>query len=48
VDPTTSPHSINSSSIVAAATPDGDLELDFGSMKIGTGRYFRWGAEDES
>jgi hypothetical protein len=31
---------------VAADTPDGDVELDFGSMKIGTGRYFRWGAED--
>jgi len=33
---------------IAAAAPDGDVELDFGSMKIGTGRYFRWGAEDES
>ncbi len=32
----------------ASAQPRKDVELDFGSMRIGTGRYFRWGSEDES
>jgi hypothetical protein len=32
----------------ASAQSRKDVELDFGSMRIGTGRYFRWGSEDES
>jgi hypothetical protein len=27
---------------------DADVELDFGSVRIGTGRFFRLGAEGES
>lgn len=39
---------VGKAAAAAASDPAADVELDFGSMKIGTGRFFRLGGEEQT